>query len=116
MMYIFQRSFTMAILILALLILVLPGSAPVSAIHVTGAKYMNSIPPGGSDILKMTVGIGADEDPTDVNIDVLGFGQTKDLVYSTLELRLMISAHIQPGNLSHLTQTTFILNPEHKKM
>jgi hypothetical protein len=81
---IFQRSFTMAILILALLILVLPGSAPVSAISVTGAKYMNNIPPGGSDILKMTVGIGADEDPTDVNIDVLGFGQTRDLVYSTI--------------------------------
>src|SRR5674476_258224 len=81
---IFQRSFTMVIFILALLIVVLPGSAPVSAISVTGAKYMNNIAPGGSDILKMTVGIGADEDPTDVNIDVLGFGQTKDLVYSTL--------------------------------
>jgi hypothetical protein len=81
---IFQRSFTLAIIILALFILVLPGTAPVSAISVTGAKYMNTIPPGGTDILKMTVGIGADEDPTDVNIDILGFGQTKDLVYTTL--------------------------------
>ncbi|MCJ7470374.1 hypothetical protein MUO74_07765 [Candidatus Bathyarchaeota archaeon] len=81
---VFQRSFTMTIVIPALLILMLVGSAPVSAISVSGAKYMNSIPPGGTDIHKMTVGIGASDDPTDVMVEVLEFGQTSDLVYTAL--------------------------------
>ena len=81
---IFRRYFTKTIVIPILLILILVGSAPVSAISVSGAKYMNSIPPGGTDNLKMTVGIGLDDDPTDVMVEVFGFGQTKDLVYTSL--------------------------------
>jgi hypothetical protein len=114
---IFQRSFTMTIVIPALLILMLGCSAPVSAISVSGAKYMNSIPPGGTDIQKMTVGIGADDDPTDVMVEVLGFGQTRDLVYTTLtpvndlspySARKFISLdtntiHLEPGAKKEVT-------------
>jgi hypothetical protein len=116
---IFQRSFTMTIVIPALLILMLVGSAPVSAISVSGAKYMNSISPGGTDIQKMTVGIGGDEDPTDVMVEVLGFGQTRDLVYTTLSpvndrspysARAFITLdtntiHLEPGAKKEVTAT-----------
>ena len=109
----------MTIVIPALLILMLVGSAPVSAISVSGAKYMNSIPPGGTDIQKMTVGIGGDEDPTDVMVEVLGFGQTRDLVYTTLSpvndrspysARTFISLdtntiHLEPGAKKEVTAT-----------
>ena len=44
------------------LLLVLP--ATVSAISVTGSKYMGSIEPGGTDTHTMTVTIGSDENPT----------------------------------------------------
>jgi len=103
----------------ALLILLLVGSAPVSAISVSGAKYMNSIPPGGTDIQKMTVGIGADDEPTDVMVEVLGFGQTRNLVYTTLSpvndlspysARKFISLdtstiHLEPGAKKEITAT-----------
>jgi hypothetical protein len=109
-------------MILVLLILMLACSAPVSAISVTGAKYMNSIPPGGTDIQKMTVGIGADEDPTDVMIEVLGFGQTRDMVYTALSpvndissysARKFISLdtntiHIEPGTKKEVTATIIL--------
>jgi hypothetical protein len=116
---IFQKSFTMTIVIPALLFLMLVGSASVSALSVSGAKYMNSIPPGGTDIQKMTVGIGADEDPTDVMVEILGFGQTKDLVYTTLipindrspySARTFITLdtntiHLEPGAKKEVTAT-----------
>ncbi len=116
---IFQRFFIATTVIPVLLILMLACSAPVSAISVTGAKYMNSIPAGGTDIQKMTVGIGADEDPTDVMIEVLGFGQTRDMVYTTLSpandispysARKFISldtntVHIEPGTKKEVTAT-----------
>ena len=102
-----------------MLILILVGSAPVSALSVSGAKYMNSIPPGGTDIHKMIVGIGGDEDPTDVMVEVLGFGQTRDLVYTTLSpvndlspysARKFISLdtgtiHLEPGAKKEVTAT-----------
>ena len=109
----------MTIVIPALLILMLAVSAPVSAISVSGAKYMNSIPPGGTDIQKMTVGVGAGDDPTDVMIEVLGFGQTHDLVYTALSpvndispysARKFISLdtgtiHLEPGTQKEVTAT-----------
>ena len=102
-----------------LLILILVGSAPVSALSVSGAKYMNSIPPGGTDTLKMTIGIGLNDDPTDVMVEVLGFGQTRDLVYTTLSPGIDLSLysarkfisldtttlHLEPGSKEEVTAT-----------
>ena len=109
----------MTIVIPVLLIIMLVGSAPVSAISVSGAKYMNSIPSGGIDIQKMIVGIGSDEDPTDVMVEVLGFGQTRDQVYTTLSpvndrspysARTFITLdtntiHLEPGAKKEVTAT-----------
>ncbi len=64
------------------LLLLLP--ATVSAIGVTGSKYMGSIKPGGTDIHTMTVSIGPDENPTDVLVEVYGFGQNMDQGYSAI--------------------------------
>jgi len=83
----------------------------VSAIGVSGAKYVGSIKPGGSDTHTMTVYIGPGEDPTDVIVDVLGFGQGIDQGYalknpaddtSPYSARTFISIdntsfHLEPG-------------------
>ena len=58
---------------------------PVSAISVSGAKYMDSIAPGGTAVHTITVGIGPGEDPTDVQVEVMGFGQGMDKGYTTLD-------------------------------
>lgn len=64
------------------LLLVLP--AGVSAIAVSGSKYMDSITPGGTDTHTMTVSVGPEEDPTDIQAEVYGFGQSMDQSYSAL--------------------------------
>lgn len=64
------------------LLLVLPAS--VSAISVSGSKYMDSIAPGGTDTHTMTVSVGSGEDPTDISVEVYGFGQGMDQSYSAL--------------------------------
>jgi hypothetical protein len=91
------------------LLLVLP--AGVSAIAVSGSKYMDSIKPGGTDTHTMTVSVGSGEDPTDILVEVYGFGQNMDQSYSALpqvndvspySARSFItldnsSVHLQPG-------------------
>jgi len=64
------------------LLLVLP--AGVSAISVSGSKYMDSIKPGGTDTHTMTMSVGPGEDPTDILVEVYGFGQNMDLGYLAL--------------------------------
>jgi hypothetical protein len=64
------------------LLLVLP--ATVSAIGVSGTKYMGSITPGGTDTHTMTVSLGSEENPTDLMVEVYGFGQNMDQGYSAL--------------------------------
>jgi len=102
-------KFGMIGLVILCLLLVLP--AGVSAISVSGSKYMGSIAAGGTDTHTMTVSIGSDEDPTDVLAEVYGFGQNLDQGYSALNpaedtgpysARSFItldnsSLHLQPG-------------------
>ena len=61
-----QRPCAMQKAIPIVLILILLCIAPVSAITVTGMKYVGSIPAGGTDTFKMTVGIGPNDNPTDI--------------------------------------------------
>ena len=96
-------------LITLCLLLVLPSG--VSAISVAGSKYMENIAPGGTDTHTMTVSVGSGEDPTDVQVEVYGFGQNMDQGYSALNpaddvspysARTFItldnsSVHLQPG-------------------
>ena len=99
------------IILLAMVIVLILSAVPVSAISVSGAKYMGNISPGGTDVHTMTVGIGPGEDPTDVLAEVVGFGQGMDKGYTTLD-----PAH----DLSPYSARTFItldnsistLNPE----
>jgi hypothetical protein len=80
------QTYKFAKMILPALIIVLMLSvATVSAISVSGAKYMGNISPGGTDVHTMTVGIGPGEDPTDVIVEVMGFGQGMDKGYTTLD-------------------------------
>jgi hypothetical protein len=81
----FNQTYSLAKIILPALVIVLVLSAvPVLAIGVSGAKYMENISPGGMAVHTMTVGIGAGEDPTDVLVEVMGFGQGMDKGYTTI--------------------------------
>lgn len=101
----------MKIILPALVIVLILSAVPVTAISVSGAKYMGNITPGGMATHTMTVGIGPAEDPTDVLVEVMGFGQNMDKGYATLDpandispysARPFISldkntVHIEPG-------------------
>jgi hypothetical protein len=67
--------------------------ASVSAISVSGSKYIGSILPGGTDTHIMTVSIGSSEDPTDVNVEVFGFGQSMGQTYTPLDPANDVSAY-----------------------
>jgi hypothetical protein len=80
------QTYNMAKIILPALVIILVLSvAPVSAISVSGAKYMGNISPGGTEVHTMTIGIGQDAEPTDVLVEVMGFGQGMDKGYTTLD-------------------------------
>ncbi|HXW98954.1 MAG TPA: hypothetical protein VEI51_04455 [Methanomicrobiales archaeon] len=110
------RRFLPAFLLLLALALCIP---PAAAIGLSGAKYTGSIAPGGTDIHQMTISIGANENPTDVTVEVKGFGQTPTGVYSPVDAaqdtspysaRSYItldktSVHITPGGSQTVTAT-----------
>jgi len=105
--------------IAAFLLLLAVCIAPAAAIGVTGAKYLGSIPPGGTDTHQMDINIGAGEDPTDIVVEVKGFGQTLDASYTSLDpasdvspysARSFItldraSLHLEPGSEQTVTAT-----------
>lgn len=106
----FQESKKMATMALVFVLLMVWCLAPVSAIGVMGAKYMGSIAPGGTDIHTMTVSIGADEKPTDIQIDVMGFGQAMDKGYISLDPANDLSPY-SGRTLITLSNTTLHLEP-----
>ncbi|MEI7433399.1 MAG: hypothetical protein WCJ93_04020 [Methanomicrobiales archaeon] len=82
----YSQTYNLAKILLPALVIVLMLSAvPVLAISVSGAKYMGNISPGEVAVHTMTVGIGPGEDPTDVQVEVMGFGQSMDKGYTTLD-------------------------------
>jgi hypothetical protein len=105
-----RRFQTIAQVLLVILFLFL-CIASVSAISVSGSKYSGSILPGGTDTHRIIVTIGPGETPTDVKVDVFGFGQTPDKTYTPLDpandvsgysARSFItidnsSVHVEPG-------------------
>jgi len=72
-------------ILLALVMVLMLTSVPVSAISVSGAKYLGNISPGETVVHMMTVGIGPGEDPTDIMVEIMGFGQSMDQGYTTLD-------------------------------
>jgi hypothetical protein len=82
----YNQTYNLAKIILQALVIVLMLSAvPVLAIGVSGAKYMENITPGGTAVHTMTVDIGPGGDPTDVLVEVMGFGQSMDKGYTTID-------------------------------
>jgi len=82
----YSQTYNLSKIILpALVIALVLLTVPVLAIGVSGAKYMENITPGGTAVHTMTVGIGPGEDPTDVLVEVMGFGQGMDKGYTTLD-------------------------------
>jgi len=95
---------------LACLLLIVLCISPVLAIGVTGAKYMNSIAPGKTDIHNITVSLGANDKATDIQIDVLGFGQALGQNYLPLEAAKDLSPYSGRKFIS-LSQSTIHLDP-----
>jgi len=109
------RGIPMAILILVLFAVLC--TAPVFAFTVAGAKYSGSILPGETVHHTITVVIGQNEDPADLLVEVMGFGQNPNLGYITLDpasdvnpysARTYItldrsSLHVEPGGESRIT-------------
>lgn len=81
----FPRYCTGKTLALVLLILIAMCIPPVTAIAVSGAKFMETVKPGSTVSFPMTVSIKANDDPTDIQVDVLGFGQGMDKSYTPLK-------------------------------
>ena len=81
----FQTYGFVKLILPALFIVLMLSAVPVLAIGVSGARYMGTIAPGGTAVHTMTVEIGPGEDPTDVLVEVMGFGQNMDKGYTTLD-------------------------------
>ena len=72
------------VIILGFVILCLLVAAPVSAIKVSGLKYMGTISPGDTIVHSMTVGSSLDDRPMDMQVDVLGFWQSVQQNYNSI--------------------------------
>ena len=106
----FQGSKKTAVMALACLLLIAWCLAPVSAISVTGSKYMGSIAPGGTGTHTITISIPASQKATDIQLDVTGFGQAMDLSYITLDPASDISPNSGRAFIK-LSNTTLHLQP-----
>ena len=115
----FWQSRRRAGAVTAVLLLLVICIAPAVAIGVSGVIYKGSIAPGGTDTFTMTVRNGANENPTDILLTVMGFGQAMDRGYLTLDpaadlspysARTYISLnknsfHLEPGTSEDVTAT-----------
>jgi hypothetical protein len=114
-----KRLYAMLTARLIVLILVLLCIAPASAITATGLKYVGSIPAGGTDTFKMTVGSNLNDNPTDIVVEVMGFGQGMNSLFTPLNpvddinpysARTFITLdkttfHLEPGTSQPITAT-----------
>jgi hypothetical protein len=119
-----KRACTMTKVISIVSILILLCIVPVSAITVTGLKYVGSIPAGGTDTFGMTIGIGPNENPVDMVVEVMGFGQGMNSIFmpigpandtSPYTARTFISLdhptfHLEPGTSQPVKATISLPN------
>ncbi|MGA9086128.1 MAG: hypothetical protein WB284_05380 [Methanoregula sp.] len=105
--------------LLILIMLVILCTVPASAINILGTKYVGSIAPGGTDTFPMTIGLGPNENPSDISVEVMGFGQQMDSGFVPIDpandtnpysARTFISLdnttfHLEPGASQPVTAT-----------
>jgi hypothetical protein len=113
----FQRFQVSTIVFLAIMLMMVLCIVPVSGLSVSGAKYVGSISPGGTDTHIITITIGSGDSATDMIADVRGFGQDLDQSYKLLgpaddispySARSFItldnsSLHVEPGMSKEIT-------------
>jgi hypothetical protein len=104
---------------LILMLAILFCSISASALSGTGTKYVGSIAPGGTDTFRMSFGIGPNEAPADISLQVMGFGQSMDTGFVPVDptedtnpysARTFISLdnttlHLKPGMTQPVTAT-----------
>lgn len=121
-MHTINRYYPVLLMGIMIILVICPG--PVSAINVVGAKYMETVKAGDTATHVITVSTQATDPPMDIVVDVLGFGQTETMSYSSLSAaddtspysaRKFItldtaSFHLEPGDTKKITATIIIPN------
>ena len=105
--------------LLILMAVVLLCMVPASAIKMTGTKYVGSIAPGETTTFPMSIGIEPNENPSDMVMEVMGFGQSMTSEFvplgpeddtSPYSARKFISLdktslHLEPGTSERVNAT-----------
>jgi len=98
-----------------LLILCVMCAAPVAGIKVLGSKYMSSLSPGDTVVHTMTVSSSLEDSPMDMQVDVLGFGQSLQKSYTSIPPADDTSPY-SARSLITLSSPSFHLNPGESKV
>jgi hypothetical protein len=101
-------------LLWAILIFLVLGPGPASAIGIVGAKYMETVNAGDTVTHTITVSTKATDSPMDIVVDVWGFGQTEGMSYSPLSAAEDTSPY-SARNFITLDTQSFHLNPGESK-
>jgi len=103
------------LVIVGLVILCVMCTAPVAGIKVLGSKYMSSLLPGDTVVHTMTVSTSPEDPPMDMQMDVLGFGQSVQKSYNSIPPADDTSPYSARSMIS-LSTPTFHLNPGESKV
>jgi hypothetical protein len=103
------------LLIAGLLILLIACPLPVSGIRVVGTKYMGSVSAGTTVNHIMNISTQESDPPMDLNVDVLGFGQSLDQGYNSL-LPVQDTSPNSARSFITLSPASFHLNPGESKV
>jgi hypothetical protein len=102
------------LVVVGLVILCVLCATPVAGIKVLGSKYMSSLSPGDTFVHTMTISSSPDDLPMDMQVDVLGFGQSLQKGYTTIPPADDTSPY-SARSLITLSSPSFHLNPGESK-
>lgn len=114
-----RKTINTIILLTVLIVFVQLCFVPASALSTTATRYVESIAPGTTATFPITLGIGSNENPTDLAVEVMGFGQHTDTEFAPIDpvsdtspysARKYISLdktsfHLEPGKSQKVTAT-----------
>ena len=102
-----RHTMALTVTIISLVLLLV---LPASGISISGAKYAGSIQPGTTAVHTMTIGIKSSDAPTDMTLSVMGFGQSMDRSYNTLDPENDVSPYTARPYIT-LDKTTIHIEP-----
>jgi hypothetical protein len=79
-----SKTHFLSLITIGFLIFLILYPLPAAAIKVSGSVYTGSISPGSTGVHTMTISTQPDDNPMDLTVDVLGFGQNEQQSFSGL--------------------------------